>query len=324
MIIYAPSFPTIVFALQNFKLEEITILTSHPGIKDFCKTSGIALQYWEYNTDTSLKGMFNYKKRLNEIAFSFRDKEFLFCYTLCDLWGLFLIDRLKNHNKIYFYNKDPIHPRATIFSHLYIKGYRRVLFNKLVYFIVTGKWFDVFEITKTNFFLGQTEKRFRKKFLKYYTSNNENSVFLLNQQKIINAFDLPDYDILFIDDGALFYDYDLNLLNELKNLLIKTGLKVLIKHHPENPLSNTIFKEFEIFTKPLPAELFVNKGKLIMGVYSISLSYLSKYQTTISMYNLVNWRSEKYKKNVKLYLGQGEIIFPKDFDALAELVNSIV
>ncbi len=320
--VYAPSMPTIFFSLQEFKMEKITILTTNPSIKIFCETSGINLKFWERNSDTSLKGMFNYKNKLHKIASELQNNSFLFCYTGFDLWGLYLMRILKKKNKVFFFKKDPVYPKRNNLFRLFESNYRKIFFNKLIYLIVTRKLFDIFEIYKTHYYLGQSEERCKKTFLEF-TSSCNSSIFTYNLQKILKAYNIPDYDVLFIDDGGLYYKFNIDILTKLMNILTQKGYKIAVKPHPTFQLSNNFFNDFQTIPKSIPSELLINKGKLVIGVLSSSLVFFAKYQPTISLTNLVAWKSDRIKKVCKTIINQGKIKTPDNITELLQLIKYI-
>jgi len=132
---------------------------------------------------------------------------------------------------------------------------------------------------------------------------------------------------LYIDDGVNFYEEHIDLLDNTELIKILNNDKFHFKGHPTTSSSNFYFTNCISIKSEIPVEFFLpNVTNIIVSVISVGLITASYFENikTISLLELVKWKSESYKEKMKKYLqseSNGGILFPNTVDDLKRYLN---
>jgi hypothetical protein len=334
--IFLPSYQTVLFSLEQFRIDEITYVTYTPSIKEFAERVGIRVLYREEQTDLSIKGYKDYKKLCLEVIKGWEGREILSCFYTFDTWALFQLNILRKKNRVFFYNTDNLTKAGfdestsrhlpvlnNSIPNLFNEKYRRVFIRQKLFNFITGFRIDLLEIYKNYFVLGLALKRCRKLFLPF-PKRTEVAIFKENQITILEKFKLQNINVLFIDGG----EEDVRVNNELFDVINKTlasvNLKMLVKAHPNFPLRQEL-RSYEQVDRLVPVELLQGIPRLVFGIYSFGLRGFSSNHPTISLINLVSFTSEDIKKSALQFVNDSDnILAPKSLEELKTLLHKFL
>jgi len=211
--VYAPSMATVTFVLKRYSLKDIFILSPNDAIVEFCKRMEMHHMALNTNRDKTLKGLKAYAKYIRQIAKTYRNVEFLFCFYGFDYWGLYFIKKLSKENFISFYNLD------NSFKKIKLLWYKPIRFqdlkDKTALFLATGICYERFEISSDRMFLGLSPSRLES----MYSLNDENEEPLLyrdNRKFIFDKYTLNLAKAIFIDQGNTRYETFNDIIEVLK------------------------------------------------------------------------------------------------------------
>ena len=283
---------TFVFISHKFSFNEITILSYNESIEKLCSILQIPFIKIKINNDISYKGLINHREYFKSISAEIKGENILFCFNVFDYWGLYFMYLLKKNNRVYFENKEIIFPFLNLWENIIFKNARRLLLDSIVFKIILGLNFSVFKIPGRSYMLGIKLKTIEKDFLKY---KFENDHFENNQKEILKTFNIQNIDVLYVDDGADYYEIEETLLKNLIDFLTEINMNFYIKPHPTSILKSKILSAQNIIPKEIPAEFLSGIPKIVIFVQSCSAIMLSEYLNCISLINLVKWEQVNYK-----------------------------
>ena len=279
----------------------------------------------ERESDLSIAGMKLYRDYLITTAQRFVNEKFIFCHYGFDITGLYFMDLLQENNVVYFENKDHfIYPRLySSFLNIFRSSFKSFLLKKLLWSYVLGKRFEMFEMRDGSWFLGKTPDGLSNYFssLSSEQLKSDVSIFAKNQEEVVKAFEIPAFDILYIDDGATAV-YDARGIESLLRALKNDGYSIAVKHHPSHPQTFSS-NEFHSLPEYLPVELLSAMAKVAnIGVLSTALLIACNYRKTYSLVNMVPILSESQKGIIMNLFSNYPIIYPKREDDLLEKLNA--
>jgi len=320
MYFYAPSYQTLVFALNEYPLDEIYMLTNHDKINAFCLKAGIKSVHFPRNQDESLTGIFKYKAYIDKLLANYRNEEICFCIFCYDVFGLYMMHRLSKHNRIRFVNKDDVIGTPVSVLALLNRKHRFTLYKWLKHSIVLRMGFDVFKLDSGNFFLGIRPKHLEREFPKP-TVEESTRYFKPNTALVLNSYGLSSYDVIYIDDGLYNKYYQREEIVQLLQSLCAKGYSVAVKPCPglDVVLNN---EQITIIPDELPAELAVSNSKLaVIGVISATLKHTQITISKISLIDLVRWLSNDNRVWGENFMHQFDNIqYPR---SIADCINLI-
>ena len=315
-IIYAPSYQSLIFAIENLNTKKIKIITRNESIYKFCLDVEIKCKILKTNSDLSIKGLFSYKRYLTEESNKVKNKNIYFFFYVFGTYDLFFIKKLKNHNNIYFKNLDPDHSKAKYID--LIKNWKEIKYSLLnwVLFILIFKMKFTFYTNKNIIFLGYDLKKLKQ--FKYIQPVRRK----LNEN-IFNNIIKESFNCVYIFSGR--EKDNLSILNEIQKYMIDRGISFAIKEHP-NPNHKNVFRSNIPKIKAyIPAELLIYSScKLILGDYSVSLNKISEQIKTISLFKLFKSNNKNWDKEVlDNHLINEKIIFAENLEFLKKEIEKI-
>jgi hypothetical protein len=333
MIVYAPSFKTVVFALQQFPIEELEFITPNSAIKNFAEAAGIKVYFRKDEIDLSIRGLKEYRDYCKEMLKDFSGKEILFGFITFDYWGLFQLLELRKRNKVFFhqidYNytnqteisrQDFLKPKNLSLSNFFQKKYRAKLFVKFVFAVVSNVWLDVFYIGN-EFVLGFSIARC-KKYFQPFKIKHEPEIFSANQKKLLS--ETADCEILFIDGGEKYLSIPDSLLKFLSDYFSLKGKTISIKEHPNHKMEIAFPSNYSFVQKDIPAELLIGKPKVVLGVVTAALIGFSNSHLTIALAKLVDWPEEERKLFfINDMRANKNILMPESIEELKFILDSV-
>lgn len=312
--IFIPSFPSVFFALyyNTFNNAETIVITSNPSVKHFTMDAGIQTLFYKGNRKPYFQ--FIVKKRINNLL-----KQISYNSNLFLLDNAFVIDGFylaANWNKgtVYFKNLStnyPLHKEKIPLSDFigkkiielsyHIKLINRKLSNKTILGI------DEHFISSHN--IKKLEIPLDYSVIKSKVVNN-------NQLKIKKCKNL------WIDQGNIdTKTKDKGVTKILNNIIFNHSFA--IKEHPKH-ISKFDFKTNYKYPTYIPAEfLLSNVTNAVVSVYSLSLIEASSYTKAISILELIDWRDEIFKTNIKTMFtkkSKNSILFPTTITELEDLL----
>ncbi|MGC9331683.1 MAG: hypothetical protein ACP5DZ_07390 [Bacteroidales bacterium] len=306
--VYAPSMATIVYAAERWFWHEMHVISPNPAIIKLCKQLDIPVTSIKRNIDSSIRGLIRYRKYINQIAAGFKDCDFIFCFYGFDYWGLYFIKQLNKSNKVYFNNLDISYPKKKK------KNYRDII-DLLLLKVVTQLPLTFFEISANRYFVGLTTDWLTATY-NPVKLKADNSVYKKNQEHIRIAYDIPDYNWIFIDQGNIAF----NIPDDVASIIV--GLeKLIFKKHPGFDVSNELFLKCTMVAEEIPVQFLINEDTCVITIASTS-TIDSKSQNIISIINLVKWYElEQQKKYLKLL--RSHIRIPNTLEQLKKEFHSL-
>lgn len=223
----------------------------------------------------------------------------------------------------------------------YVKSdniFSKFKYLSVLYSLVFGVDLDIYEIKNVKYYMGIDEKYIENNKISKYNlgidSKDLRDSVIQKQKKIFDE----EYDNMILDDGFGLSEkcWDLGSIKLLYDKIFCETPKFAIKKHPgiinigysrPDIVQETLKNDYKYFPSYIPAEfLFKNVKKNIIGFISAVLVTAAKqnHLQSISLLELVHWKSEKVKKVYKDFLVNQEkrILFPKTIDEVVGLLNS--
>lgn len=314
MILYAPSYTSLIYYYNNYKIPDWKVVTRNENIYKFCQKLEVEVFYFEIEKDLSRAGLYKYKNDIeifiNEI--NINGENILYCYYLSGIVDYYIIKQLSKNNLIYFNNLDPIFesPKA---SKIFKIEYLRKVQNKIIYFVFFGVYSKIY-YGDNRFWLGIKNPMGLK-----FNSIENISIAGENNKDIIRRFNFPQFDYVYVDSILHYLVDDIKEMEILLKEIELKGYSVAVKLHP---IDSDRFNLFYQFPKFIPAELLIPFAKkAIIGVSSTSLLHISKNIQTISVINIINNNHGDWKNNYTQFLLNGKIIIPENKSNLFEVLS---
>ncbi len=325
---FAPSFQSIVFALHQFDLNELEIISNTEAVGDFCKLAGIKHNYFPDITDASMQGHFNYRKGCEKIIDAYNGKEILFGFHTYEIWGLWILRNLKKRNKVFFYNVDYLSkegfndadsiefPSANNpFRFWYSSDYRKRFLRRLFFFRATGWYYDLIRMNKNYFAPGMLLRKCRKKFIRYEPKPHD--FFQSNLKLLMEKFHIPTPDIIWIDGGDEEMSFPNEVIEVIKNFSTENSMNLILKPHPSwaPPKELSSIQQME---KRFPVELLKGVPQMVLGVGSNALVNFSSVHKVVSLIHLAKFEHEESRNYLLKFIEGKNIICPKTISELEE------
>jgi hypothetical protein len=314
--VYAPSMAIISYAAKRWLWSDIVIISGNYQICEFCKKAKINIIELQPFSDTSLKGLKKYKKYIIYFAKQFSKCNFIFGHNSHDYWGLFLINCIsKNGNTIYYNSQFKEHPKLSFTKVIFSKKHCRLFLDSLILLLVLRKKFNVLSFGEYSF-IGIDIKSILNEFTENKTPVSE-KIFSLNQNQVINEYNIVDVKIILIDQGEAFYKYT-NKLIECIISIEKNHKGFYLKQHPNLKTTNEVLlKNLSQIPAEIPIELITTNNTILIGIASNSIKFTDK---SISLIYLVNIEQEIMKK----YLSFLNTTFTKYPQSTKELIDQLL
>lgn len=319
--VYAPSYQTIWYALSNFDVQSMVVISHNSRILNFCAKLSISTMEQPVNDDSSFAGILKHKQKVQETFAAIAGQEVVFCFNTFDVWGIYLMHILGKNNRVYF-NPIEFNFRSIRFS--MVKAfrqpeYRLKLMDKLVYFMALRIWYNVFEVKEGYYCLGLTKKRLKRR---YAAPQDDSSKGRLQQvkQQISVAYAMEQIDVAWIDSPAFHYSYSGDLVAKILSSI--SNHKAAVKQHPTFELSSEALATLEHFPREIPVEFIdFSACKLIIGVHSNAMKPLAKDLTVCSLYHLVEWNNPAYGAELfSQHIDDPNILTPKSITELEQIL----
>lgn len=308
-IVYAPSYQSLIFALENFNTNQIEIITRNESICKFCIDIEIKCKILKLNNDLSINGLYSYKKYLVKESKKIQNKNIYFFFYAFGTYDMFFVEKLKKKNNIYFKNLDPIHKSVRYVD--LIKNYgtnKYIILNWILFIIIFKMKLNFYSSNKKNF-LGYDLKKLKKYNYKQPSKIKSNEIKF---KKIIKV----NYDCIYICSGR--EKDNLPIMNEIPKQLNERGISFAIKDHPNPSIKYVFQKNIPRINSHIPAELLIYSDcKLIIGDYSVSLNKISEQIKTISLIKLFKSNNKNWDKEIlDNHLTNNKISFPENLNEL--------
>lgn len=312
MILYAPSYAGLIFALKRYPMREISVITINAQIVEFCTKVGIrCISLIREQESFQLDLKFEFPDKLSDL----KHQQVLFCFYGFDLYGLKLIYNLREFNIVYFTNLDHHFRRINFPRNKTELGRIKELIEKRRAYNLP---LQLYKIEHNRYFLGISPKKLNKDFHtldKVFSSE----IFLENQKIILDAYEVPDYKSVFIDQGNTAFIIEDDLVDIIG---ANVGGKLLIKSHPNFPISNEKFLEIGYtINKEIPVELLFKKNTVAIGIVSTALNSVDK---KISLANLVKWKNSEVKNQYFSLFNFKENEVPRSIEELAIRIKQLL
>ena len=325
--IYSTSFQSLFFAIQNYSFKDIFIVTTSDHTKEFCEKLKIKCDYWPGCKDKSLFGLLKYKKFIKKKAENYSGDEFLFSIYNFDLFGLFFIKQVRKKNKVYYVHQDHLgRKKVNLLSSIplfFSKDFRPIINPYIIYSILLGMQLKIFELMPNHFVLGIDPSIFKKIFIELDTKQINKYIYKENSIHIQSLLKIPNYDIIYIDDGAGNW-YQIKEINNILKLLKENNLSVAIKPHPTETLEIGL-ENTPILPKFIPSEIFFSyANKSIIGVVSATFEYKTEEIKKISLLKMVKWESKSNEEYSAKFMYQiaDDILYPTNESELLNLISN--
>lgn len=319
--IYAPSYSSILFAMENFPTNEIQIVSASPSVISFCEHVKLPVFSLERNEDLSMEGLRSHKAKLDQWLKQWEGAEVYFTFTGFDVWGVYLMEQMRAKNKVHFVNRDPIYPIKNSVLNALNKAHRNALFKQAIYRKVIKYRFDIFELNTTHYFLGTGIEKLNKRFRPFESKGNKE---LLNKNIdfVLSHYAVPEFDVLLFDTECVDFKFQDGAIDRLKKMLVDNGLKVAVKPHPNFTPKGDLFSGYPVIEKLVPVEFLVGKDKLALGVYSGALNFFVGYQSTISLFNFIDIEPKEYREKIYTDLKAIDgLIMPENWEELERVLK---
>lgn len=308
MIVVAPSYAGLVYALERYPLSEISVISNNVNIQKFC--SKIGTTCWPLTIESSIEKSLVFNPAISSIE----KQHFLFCFHRFDLTSLQFLYEIKNKNNVYFHNLDPEFNQVKIpkskldlgrIKELYLKKKQTKLPLKL------------FKINNDRYYFGIKPMQLSKDFNQHTTASNP-SVLNANKQKILSSYNLDATLCIYVDQGNSVFEVPDTLIEIIsKNLKQALALKL----HPSFPISNQKWLSigFEL-PQEIPAEILINDTTRVIGIASTSLQ---NNKNSISLAHLVTWKNQKDVNRYINLLNLDQHHLPKSLEELELLIQKM-
>lgn len=313
-IIYAPSYQSLIFVLENHKTNQIEIITRNESIYKFCLDFKIKCKVLKKNNDLSIKGLFRYKKYLSEESNKIKNKNIYFFFHVFGTYDLFFIKKLVNNNNIYFKNLDPNHFKTKYID--IIKNWKATKYTVLnwVLFILIFKMKFTFYTNKNIIFLGYDLKKLKQfKYKQPVSRKSSDSKF----KNIIKK----SFNCIYICSGR--ENDNLSIIIEIQEYLNQRGISFGIKEHPNAQDINVFQKNIPKVKSYIPSEFLIYSDcNLIIGDYSVSLNKISEHIKTISLFKLFKSNNKMWNKEIlENHLTNKKISFPENLNVFKKEIE---
>lgn len=307
--IVAPSYQTLIFALEEFNIENIHVITRNKSIKLFSEKIGIKLTFINEEEDLSFRGLLNYKSLIIKSIENIENNQIYYCFYLSVL-DYFIVKTLAKKNKIFFLNRDPIFKRLN-FSCIVNKNYQKRALNKLIYFLIFNINSQIF-YGDNRYFLGIMKTIGQKPIF-----NSEK--IQVNSKKIMEKLSIKKHDFIYVDNLKPGQKVDFKKLTKILKL-INEKYSLAVKPHPRENFYD--FCGFNTIPSEIPSEmLHLITNKAIIGLSSISLKALSKNIKTISLINMLNNLNKDWRNEYTKFLINEKILIPTDTKELQNILD---
>jgi len=306
------------------KLKNIYIFTKNPVLETFAAKLNIEHYNLGNPANSSLKELNAYKQELKQLALEYNSLEIVFTHYSYDLWGLYFMEMLKSHNKVYFINLDPVLEIANIsLAKLQRKSFRIKYLQKLIYCYIFKTKLEVFEFSQDYYALGIRHELLESAYNKIEKPSLNDAIYEENLNYIKKIYPTEPFDILYIDSGEPLEEFDKFNSEKLLECLLslkKLGCKIKIKPHPNFKLS-FMNKEFEIVPGEIPAEIMCSSSKIAnIGTTSNSLIFSSSIHKTISLVEMLDYNDEFKKMMIEMLFKQSSIHYPRNMNELIKIL----
>ncbi len=325
-VFYASSYPTVVLALRTRRLRELFIVTRNETVARFCARLQLPFRSFPEPVDRSLIGLRAHRDRLRAFAAAVAGRTVVFGHHHADIWGLYLMGQLQSANRVLFRNLDNILPRCSLREREYWRGWR----DRLVYLYVARVWIDMFHLfylhADDHGLFGVHPDRLARRF-DPYDQADETAALEGNREAIVRAFGLGTYDLVYVDNVGYLPEVAETVLHLLRRLRDR-GWNITIKPHPWATPDHA-YPDFPRIDTSVPAELlFLSVRYAVLGVYSTSLEFLSRYTTAISLLDLLDLRSAGWhaaraqERYIRKHIIGPSVLLPKTEEELDACLNA--
>lgn len=319
-IFFVASMSVLSKVLDEYDLSEIEVIAFNEGIITFCHKVGIKCHVINLTNDLTLKGLYRLKINLDNFAKSIKNKKLYFTFRNNTTWQYYLIKEISKQNEVFFCNLDPVYKEINfnVISVFTDVGCRRILFNKLIYFLVFGIVLSVFRAGAEHYFLGLNDKK-----LNEFKSFSFESLgkFPQNKKNILSIYNVPKMEILFID--GITQPVNQDILNYIVHYYNKKDIKVFLKPHYWAEVQPALLKKCILLPKELPAEFIKDYPRIVFGFASTSFLAYNECEKIISLIYFVENMHEDFKKvfMTQMMKNVNNIYYPKTIDELKELLS---
>lgn len=281
-LLYVPSYPTLVMALQCRPIRDLLVVTPRADIAGFCARLGIPTRCFPAPSDTSLRGLRAFREEIRGFAATVAIEDAVIGYHHCDLWGIYLMRELRPRVPVRFRNLDPIYRRCSPF----VRPYWTPMRDRLVYFHLLRLWPEVFHQNARRQIFAVHPRRLERWFAPF-TDAPSSDVLEANRRCVVQAFALSTYDLIYVDNvGHL--PAVASRVRQILNGLRDNGWSITVKPHPRLTPEDA-FPGFPVIDRAVPAELlFMNVRHAVLGAYSMSLGFLARYVKVVSLVKLLD------------------------------------
>ncbi|MBL4654512.1 MAG: hypothetical protein JKY33_01645 [Bacteroidia bacterium] len=203
------------------------------------------------------------------------------------------------------------------------KDFRPIINPYIIYSILLGMQLKIFELMPNHFVLGIDPSIFKKIFIELDTKQINIYIYKENSIHIQSLLKIPNYDIIYIDDGAGNW-YQIKEINNILKLLKENNLSVAIKPHPTETLEIGL-ENTPILPKFIPSEIFFSyANKSIIGVVSATFEYKTEEIKKISLLKMVKWESKSNEEYSAKFMYQiaDDILYPTNESELLNLISN--
>ena len=337
------TYKSLLFALylKNVLGEKTTIVTYKTHMIEFCKNQKmdyIKLDKIEINF-LSIHKFFILKKMLDNSIKKINPKKgdnfFLLGNTKAHKFLYISQELSKKGFKVWY---KMIDWDGNEFERFKLPWYKPVFIRGTIIRLMFKIFLDldlVYYFANNHPFLGIDDNYFKKYNIEQYKPNQSSEDLLFESIEAYKKEKDP-FECLIIGDADLNNIINLNSLEKLFKNILELSIDFAYKKHPA-PLGRSeidkkyynIFKDCKELPEYEPVELFFsNDNGSVLSVYSGALITASKFSNlnTISLLELVKWKSEKNKNEVKKILmdaSNNKILFPKNYEELKDLLLNV-
>lgn len=289
MIVYAPSYAGLVQAIKICPIKEITVITNHNNIVDFCEKLNIRCERVNWNRKGGIFNTLSAKKEIKKDSAAIKGKKILFCFYGFDIHGLYFLYQLAEKNQILFHNKDHIFKKEKSILILFDKFRNK---DFLIYLLIFRISISSFIISERKFF-GITPKKLKKDFGSINESYNKD-IFELNRRICCNNINFGEKPVIFVDQGKKRFNVPDRVIKLLENKFKDNS--IFLKAHPNGELSNPKLLKFNQLPRYIPIELILNENCITVSICSTSLLDDDLECARFSLINQVEWHSIEDKR----------------------------
>lgn len=315
-ILYAPSYQSLIFALENFNTKKVEIITRNESIYKFCLDVEIKCKILKINNDLSIKGLYSYKKYLAKESSKIQNKNIYFFFYAFGTYDMFFIKNLKNNNNLFFKNLDPKYHKTNYLELIRNwKTKKYIVLNWLLYILIYNIKFKFYS-NDDRVFLGHDLKKLKKYEYEPLLKIKPNDIKI---KKIIKE----NFDCVYICSGR--EKDNLSILNEIQKYMNVIGISFAIKEQPQRKKIHIFQGNTPKIKSYIPSELIIYSScKLILGDYSVSLNKISDKIKTISLFKLFKSSNENWDIEIlDNHLTSNNISFPENLEVLKKEIEKV-